>query len=421
VRQVDGGRAFLVGVAIGAVMMSAIGLVASGLIESPLQVAAETAPPSPSVLTATARWQVLENTIILRGTVTAARIINVIASAPYSQIIVTRMPVKAGQRVRPGQLVTEIDGRPIFLLGGRLPAYRSLHEGDAGPDVSQLQHALERLGYLDFDQPGHFGESTALALLLFYRHLGYAAPIYHPAVTGPLLPPVGPTFPAAKPTRPAHAARPAAAPVMATAGTQLTATGLRIPDAYLPMSEVIFIPASSALVVAVNARLGTAVTAGPVLRLATGEPIVTGKLGQAQARLVRAGMSARITSAGPRLSAPGIVTQIGSYPVANGQVGQGAGYPLAVTGLRPLPQSLIGHRVRLTLYLAATSGPVLAVPLAAVVTADGRAEVIRLTAGQRRVRVVVRTGISAGGLVAVQPVLPGTLGPGDRVVLGLAG
>src|ERR1022692_3640140 len=389
VRLVDGGRAFGVGVAIGAVMMSAIGLVASGLIESPLQVAAETAPPSPSVITAVARTQVLASTITVRGTVTARRTINVTASAPYSQIVVTRMLVSAGQRVRPGQLVTEIDGRPSFLLQGILPAYRSLHDGDPGPDVSQAQHALERLGYLDFDQPGYFGQSTELALLLFYHHLGYPAPLRHHAAGGPVLPP------------------------------QITprsaAIGLRIPDVYLPMSEVTFIPAASALVVAVNAKVGTAVFAGPVLQLATGDPIVAGTLGQAQARLVRVGMSAGISSERPPLSVLGVVTRSGFYPSANGQVGRGSGYPVAVTGLRPLPQSLIGHQVRLTVWLAATSGPVLAVPLAAVVTiAHGTASVIRLTAGRRRVWVAVRTGLSAGGMVAVRPVIPGALRPGDH-------
>ena len=110
------------------------------------------------------------------------------ASAPYSTVTVTRLPVKAGDRVRPGRVIAEIDGRPILLLRGRLPAYRDLHEGDHGPDVTQLQRALESLGYADFDPPGDFGQSTALALLLFYRHLGYEAPVYHRRAAGPGVP-----------------------------------------------------------------------------------------------------------------------------------------------------------------------------------------------------------------------------------------
>jgi hypothetical protein len=186
------------------------------------------------------------------------------------------------------------------------------------------------------------------------------------------------------------------------------------------MSEVSYVPAPSALVVAVNGRVGTAATAGPILRLATGEPVVTGKLGQYQARLVRTGMTARITSTIPRLSAYGVVTYVGTFPVSNGQVGRPGGYPVVVTGVRPLSQRLIGAQVRMTLLLAATATPVLAVPLAAVAAAGGSTEVIRLTGRGRRVAVKVVTGISAGGLVAVRPANPGALVPGDQVVIGPA-
>ena len=99
--------------------------------------------------------------------------------APFSTITLTRMPEKTGDRVKPGHVIAAIDGRPMILLRGRLPAYRDLHEGDHGPDVSQLQRELIALGYADYDASGYFGASTALALLLFYRHLGYDAPIYH--------------------------------------------------------------------------------------------------------------------------------------------------------------------------------------------------------------------------------------------------
>jgi peptidoglycan hydrolase-like protein with peptidoglycan-binding domain len=382
--------------------MSAIGLVASGLIESPLQVAAQTAPPAPSVLTATVRWQVLRNTVVFGGRVSAGKTIDVTASAPFSTVIVTRLGVRAGQRVRPGRLLAEIDGRPIFALQGMLPAYRDLREGDSGPDVTQLQRALERLGYADFDAPGYFGESTELALALFYDHLGYA-------------PPLDRTEPRTAGNQPASAEPRAAGDRPASAGIRSASD-----EAYLPMSEITFIPAPSALVASVNARVGAAVTAGPVLRLATGEPTVTGKLGRYQARLVRAGMAATISSASPRLSRYGVVTYVGPYPVQNGQIGRsGTGYPVVVTGLRPLPQRLIGARVRLRMLIAATSRPVLAVPLTAIaVAANGSARVTRLAGGGRKVWVKVMAGVSAGGLVAVRPAVPGALVPGDRVVIG---
>jgi hypothetical protein len=118
---------------------------------------------------------VLTETVTVPGIVTAARSISVTASAPYRVVTVTSMPVRPGDRVWPGHVIAEIDGRPVLLLQGRLPAYRDLHEGDAGPDVRQLQEALGRLGYPDFDPAGLFGPSTALALLLLYQRLGYDA------------------------------------------------------------------------------------------------------------------------------------------------------------------------------------------------------------------------------------------------------
>jgi len=417
--------------------MSLVGLATAVFIESPHEVAAKSAAPAATLITAVARWQVLRNPITVQGTVRSARTVVVMASAPYSTVTVTRLPVKAGDRVRPGRVVAEIDGRPILLLRGRLPAYRNLHEGEHGPDVTQLQRALESLGYASFDPPGGFGQSTALALLLFYRHLGYEAPIYHrPAaasgvpVPGPSAPPAAaPSPPAAAPSPPAAApSPPAAAPSHAAAAarpaghaiaSRRTATDLVIPSAYLPMSEVVYIPTRSALVASVTARVGAVVGSGPVLTLATGNLRVTGNLSAHQAAQARKGMPAMIVSASPPLVAIGTVTRIGSLPAVGGP--PASGYPVQVASRRPLPQHLIGIRVRLTIEAPVTSGPVLTVPLAAVIAAGHGhpLHVVKITPARQRIRVAIYTGPTAGGLVAVQPVQPGKLRPGDRVVIGV--
>jgi peptidoglycan hydrolase-like protein with peptidoglycan-binding domain len=415
---VHGGRAFLAGVAIGAVTMAAIGLVASGWIESPLQVAAQTAPPAPSVLAATVRWQVLRNIMVFGGKVIAGKAISVTASAPFPTAVVTRLPVRAGQRVRPGHVIAEVDGRPIFLLRGVLPAYRDLREGDSGPDVTQLQKALERLGYADFDSPGYFGESSELALLLFYRHLGYTAPLDHQRTDATRAPGARAPDAGAPGAEAPGAEAPGAGGPLPGTERQPRARRRESAEVYLPMSEVTFIPAASALVVSVNARAGDIVGTGPVLRLATGEPGVTGKLGRYQAAAVRAGMTARIVSASRRLSRYGVVTYVGTYPVHGGQIG-GFGYPIVVSGVHPLPERLIGSMVRLTVVLVATPRPVLAVPLAAITVAPGGAtRVILLASGGRRVQVKVVTGVAAGGMVAVRPAAARALTAGDRVLIG---
>ena len=357
--------------------MSVVGLAAAALVESPQQLAARSAAPPVTPITAVARWQVLRNAITVQGIVRSARRIEVRASAPFPTVTVTRLPAKPGSRVRPGELLAEVDGRPIVALRGRLQPYRDLHEGDHGPDVTQLQRALEGLGYADFDPQGEFGDSTALALLLFYRHLGYQAPLFR---------------------RPAK-----------HAGHRVP-----VPSAYLPMREVIFIPGRSALVISVGARVGGQPGASPVLTLATGRPFVTGRLTTHQATQARRGIPAIITAASPRLTAKGTVTRVGSLPGAGGR-------PVRVRPARPLPLRMIGTRVRLTLEAAVTAEPVLTVPVAAIIAAaHGRpTRVVRLAGARRRVSVPVFTGPTADGLVAVQPVRPGSLRPGDRVLVGL--
>ena len=226
-------RLFFGGLAIGLIAMSVVGLATAVFIESPHDVAAQSAAPAATPITAVARWQVLRHAITVQGIVRARRPIVVTAMAPFATITLTRMPEKAGDRVKPGHVIAAIDGRPVILLRGRLPAYRNLHEGDHGPDVGQLQRELIAFGYADYDTRGYFGASTALALLLLYRHLGYDAPIYHhrqarsPAT-------------AAEPAHPPATARSAAG-----IAARLTTSAFGIPSAYLPRSEVVYIPPDS--------------------------------------------------------------------------------------------------------------------------------------------------------------------------------
>lgn len=372
-------RFFFGGLAIGLVAMSAVGLATALFIESPAQLAARSAAPARTPISATARWQVLRNPITVQGAIRSARRIEVKAAAPFSTLVVTKMPVRAGDVVRPGRAVAEVNGRPILLLRGRLPPYRNLHQPDQGPDVAQLQRALESLGYPIFDEAGFFGPSTSFALLLFYQHLGYRAPLFRPPKT----------------RSDPHPAR----------------------SAYLPMSEVVFIPAKSALVVAVGARTGHTPPPGPLLTLTTGPPYVTGSLTAHQASIVRTGLRALIVAAVPPLTARGKVTKVGPLPAVGGA--PPGGFPVLVRSDRRLPQHLVGASVRLTIEVPVTSSPVLTVPAAAVIA--GRhgqpAAVIKLANGHRTV-VRILTGPTAAGVVAVQSIRPGQLAPGDHVLIG---
>jgi multidrug efflux pump subunit AcrA (membrane-fusion protein) len=71
--------------------------------------------------------------------------------SPYSAInqahgIYTKLP-NEGDEVRCGDVLYQVDDKPVLLLCGDGPAFRSLHVNDAGNDVVQLNQNLHVLGY----------------------------------------------------------------------------------------------------------------------------------------------------------------------------------------------------------------------------------------------------------------------------------
>jgi hypothetical protein len=75
----------------------------------------------------------------------------------------TKLP-DIGAKVDCGDVVYRVDDNPVLLLCGTVPAYRDLHEGDAGKDVRQLNRNLHKLGY-DVDPGDHdFTWTTEKAL-----------------------------------------------------------------------------------------------------------------------------------------------------------------------------------------------------------------------------------------------------------------
>jgi Putative peptidoglycan binding domain len=81
-----------------------------------------------------------------------------------------------GQVVGCGGVLYRVANSPVVLLCGGTPAYRSLSEGDSGPDVRQLNGNLVRLGYtsraaLD-PSSDYFGWETVYALERLQEKLG---------------------------------------------------------------------------------------------------------------------------------------------------------------------------------------------------------------------------------------------------------
>jgi hypothetical protein len=87
----------------------------------------------------------------------------------------TTLPT-VGQVVKQGQVLYRVSDTPVVLLNGSTPAYRSLSEGDSGPDVQELNADLVELRYASRSEldPGsdYFSAETGYALEQLQAKLG---------------------------------------------------------------------------------------------------------------------------------------------------------------------------------------------------------------------------------------------------------
>lgn len=168
-----GRRAILAVVAAVAVLSAGIGWVAGQRIKSPAEIAAEQEPPEPSLITVPVERRVLSQNVVVRGTVRSSDAAEISVSSLESTII-TRLVKTAGEEVDEGDVVIEVAGRPLIVLQGELPVFRNLIPTLEGPDVRQLEAALDRLGYDSGEIDGTYTASTAEAVADLYRDLGYS-------------------------------------------------------------------------------------------------------------------------------------------------------------------------------------------------------------------------------------------------------
>ena len=424
-------RRALFWVAGGAALLAIGGLIGSSFVKSPQQIAADTAAPPPTVTTAKVVSQILTSSVQMRGVVYPGTQYDVYPSAPESDtgasgtgsaaggsaagggsqgsVYISRLDVAAGQTISNGEKLAEIDGEPLVALTGRVPAWRDITPGETGPDVAELQKALASLGYYTGgDTPGLFGTATQDAVDLYYEHLGYT-----PSATGGV-----------------------------------------------PMTDVLFLPSLPAKVIVVNGAKGQQ-PGQPFLELAArGSLALTGELPPAYAGQVKTGLKVKIFDEVTGIHAAGTVADVGTpttiTPVGaivnvgggaasasaaesagSGSTGSGAAgtsgsgnsgsaanpggmpfIPLAVNPSKPLPAALNGENVLVTVATGRTEGPVLTVPVAAIVTTgSGTSYVTEVGAAGKQAQVAVTPGISENGYVQVTPVKVGKLAAGDRVVV----
>jgi hypothetical protein len=87
----------------------------------------------------------------------------------------SRLP-RAGEVFSRGQVLYRVSNEPVILLYGNTPVYRSLSEGDRGPDVRELNENLVALGYATNSEVegdwSYFSAETQPALERLQYHLG---------------------------------------------------------------------------------------------------------------------------------------------------------------------------------------------------------------------------------------------------------
>lgn len=162
-----------------AVLCMVGGLLAGRFILSPADQAAGADVPDPGLVTAPVAFGELSNDVTIRADVGYANAVEVtLDTTSISGVaVVTGHVPKAGDTLNPLSIAMEIGGRPVIVLPGELPAYRTLQIGVSGPDVLQLRAALHAVGIDGGDTSvPDFDQGLADAVGQLYIAAGYAAP-----------------------------------------------------------------------------------------------------------------------------------------------------------------------------------------------------------------------------------------------------
>lgn len=166
-------------VAVTAVVSLGAGLGLSRLVVSPAEAAAAAAPPEAGPISVPVELRELSNDVVLRGDALYEDPLSITIETGDlgGPAVVTGQVPEVGSTIEAGSVVLEVTGRPVILLTGDLPVYRTLRAGVSGPDVVQLKAALAALGINPGDTASAtYDSATAAAVVALYQRVGYPAP-----------------------------------------------------------------------------------------------------------------------------------------------------------------------------------------------------------------------------------------------------
>lgn len=162
-----------------AVVSLVAGLGLSRLVVNPADAAARTAPPEAGPITVPVESRELSNDVTIRGDVVFddAAEVRVETADLGERAVVTGQVPEVGAQFDAASVALEIAGRPVIVLPGGLPTYRTLRVGVSGPDVVQLKQALAALGIAAGDPASDaYDTATAAGVAALYQRVGYSAP-----------------------------------------------------------------------------------------------------------------------------------------------------------------------------------------------------------------------------------------------------
>lgn len=177
-RLVQGNRVIWV-IAVVAVVSLVAGIALSRFVISPAEAASNAAAPEGGLITVPVEFRALSNNVTLRGDANFADSVEVTIETGDigGPAVVTGQVPEIGASLSTASVALEVTGRPVIVLPGDLPVYRTLRVGVSGPDVLQFKQALVALGI----NPGNaqsnvFDSATAAGVAALYAMVGYPSP-----------------------------------------------------------------------------------------------------------------------------------------------------------------------------------------------------------------------------------------------------
>ncbi|MEV4717354.1 peptidoglycan-binding protein [Micromonospora noduli] len=439
------GRSFrfvaLVGLTVVAALVAGAVWVGSQL-RSPAQAAADAAPPPASNVTSRVERRILSEPVVLRGKVTPGASVKLMPPpdvvGPNS--VVTKVHTAKNERIRSGDPVVEIAGRPLFALNLPFTLYRDILGGMEGPDVAAVQKALRALGYSP-SRSGKLDLQTQQALGRFYRDRGYQAPVDSEAsdkakVARDGLEQAEAAYRAATKPQGAPTATPEEGqepnptqPTVAEAKEQLAEARRQLAKAEvlagpsLPRAEVMLLPKNGGTVTALRVKVGTTLKAGdePVAELDGAPVYISAVVDSEQVSLLRVGMQGSVFDDATGVEAQAAISSVGTKQAVDSTTGA-AGYQVAFAFTSSSVDASADRSVRVTIPVAASAQPVLAVPVTAVSSRPDGTTFVTLDNEQGGTQEIgVRTGQVAGGWVEIKPEVLDQVAEGDLVVVGVSG